>query len=76
MAYGPVISLIYFGSFIIGLLGLVLSMIGIGWFVLNPKETGQSLLRGKRGLMFALCVVTVPVTMVCGIALLALVLGA
>ena len=75
MTSGPVISLLHIGSSIFGLVGLVLSMIGVRRFVVNPKETGESLQRGKRGLMFALCIVAIPVTMVCEIVLLAVVLG-
>lgn len=73
MALGPLVSAIYFGTFIFGLFGLVLSVIGVGWFVVHPKETGESLLRGKRGMMFALCVVVVPLTVVCALALALLV---
>jgi hypothetical protein len=42
MAYHPIFGLIYYGAFILGLPGLVLSMIGVGWFVAHPKESGES----------------------------------
>ncbi len=75
MAYHPAVALIYFGTFILGLPSLVLSMIGVGWFVTHPKEIGESLLRGKRGWMFALCVVVVPVTVVCALVHLLFLFG-
>jgi cell division protein FtsX len=50
-------------------------MIGVGWFITHPKEAGESLLRGKRGRMFALCVVAVPLTVVCILILLLFIFG-
>lgn len=75
MAYHPVLGFIYLGAFILGLPGLVLSMIGLGWFVTHPKEPGDSSLRGKRGVMFALCIVAIPVTVICALVFLLFVFG-
>lgn len=54
-----IVVLIVLGVFTLGLLGLVLCMVSFGWFVTHPKETGESLLRGKRGRMFALSIVAI-----------------
>ena len=49
--------LVAFAMFAIGLLGLILCVIGLCWFVTHPKESGESFQRGTRRSMLALSVV-------------------
>lgn len=57
MAYDPILTLITFGMFAIGLLGLVFCVRGLSWFVTHPKENGESFRRGTRRSMLTLFVV-------------------
>jgi hypothetical protein len=57
MAYDPTLLLVAFDVLAVGLLGLVLRVVGLSWFVTHPKETGESFRRGKRQSMLALPVV-------------------
>jgi threonine/homoserine/homoserine lactone efflux protein len=53
MAYDPTLLLIAFGMFAIGLLGLVLCMLGLSWFITHPRMNGESFRRGRRRNMLA-----------------------
>ncbi|WP_247827620.1 hypothetical protein [Arthrobacter antioxidans] len=57
MAYDPTLLLIAFGMLALGLVGLVLSIIGLSWFATHPKENGESFRGGKRRRMFVLLVI-------------------
>lgn len=58
MAYDPILILAVLGMFAIGLLGLVLLIVGVSWFVVHPREAEESLIRGKRGRRLMLCIIS------------------
>lgn len=57
MAYDPTLLLIAFGMLALGLVGLVLSIIGLSWFVTHPKENRESFRGGKRRRVLVLLVI-------------------